>query len=396
MSRILALDNPTREYLWGSPDYIPRLLGVEATGRPVAELWVGAHPSSPSRSVTNQVGLDELIADAPQVMLGTAVTDRFGSRLPFQLKVLAARRALSLQVHPNSEQARAGFAAEDAAKVPLDSAERNYRDRYHKPELVYALTEFDAFCGFRPVLETADLLDALAVPELMPCRGVLLGEDGLRAAFTYLLTLHGEARDCLVAATMAGCIRLAKGSSRWAPEARAAALAGSDFPGDVGAVLVLLLNYLRLAPGEAIFLGAGNVHAYLRGACIEILASSDNVLRCGLTAKHVEVPELLRIADFSPLDQPRWQPKRLAGLTRFECPVPDFALSVLEEGDAVAEVTGVGPHLVLAGEAMVSVSAGDETVSLAPGHAAFVAAGANACKVTGSGRAFIASVNLPD
>ncbi len=393
--RIIALDNPVREYHWGSTDYIPRLLGVPVTGRPVAELWVGAHPGSPSRAVgTGGVALDSLIAEAPQRLLGAGTVERFGPRLPFLLKVLAASRTLSLQVHPNAAQASAGFAAEQAADIALGAAERNYADPHHKPELAYALTEFEAFCGFRPVAETAELLDALAVAQLAPYRQVLVGEGGLRAAFTCLLTLPDGARAQLVAATMAGCERLATEGGRWTQEARAVRLAGSDFPGDIGAVLALLLNYVRLAPGEAIFLGAGNVHAYLRGSCLEVLASSDNVLRCGLTSKHVDVPELLRIADFSPLRQPRWRPERAGGLARFAGPAPDFVLTVLAGAGSAVPLPGVGPRLVLSGEGTLSLSDGAETVVLPPWHAAFVSAELMGCLVSGSDRAFVVSCDL--
>ncbi|MGI8665594.1 MAG: mannose-6-phosphate isomerase, class I [Jatrophihabitans sp.] len=394
--RIIALDNPIRDYAWGSATHIPQLLGIPATGRPAAELWIGAHPDSPSRWADPTepiedagVGLDALIAAAPAELLGPQVLERFGARLPFLVKVLAADRALSMQVHPDLVQARAGYAAEQQAGLAPDSPERNYSDPNHKPELAYALTDFDAFCGFRPVAQTAQFLDALAVAELAHYRELLLAEGGLRATFTCLLTLRGDVRDALVAATLAGCRRLAAEDGRWAAPARAVLLAGADFPGDVGAVLALLLNYVRLAPGEAIFLGAGNVHAYLRGACVEVLANSDNVLRCGLTGKHVDVPELLRIADFSPLPEPRWQPATDRPTT-FELPVPDFTLTVTMAGVPL-ELAGRRPHLVLGGERRTVLRHGDELVELAPWHAAFVAAGPGGSSVRAEGRAFVVS-----
>jgi mannose-6-phosphate isomerase len=379
--RIIELENPVREYAWGSYGHIPRLLGLPPTGRPVAELWVGAHPGSPSHWA--DTGLDELIAAAPDQLLGAGTLQRFGPRLPFLMKLLAAERPLSLQVHPNQAQARAGFHAEQDAGVPLDSAERSYTDPYPKPELAYALTDFEAFCGFRPVAETADYLIALGVPELEHYRELLIGDGGLRATFTTLLTLRGQARDTLVTATLAGCRRLTSGP--WAAAAKASVLAGEAFPGDVGPVLALLLNYVRLAPGEAIFLGAGNVHSYLHGLCVEVLANSDNVLRCGLTAKHVDVPELLRVADFEPLAEPRWQPE--PGTTSFRLPVPDFRLDVLRLGDGAVELAGDRPWLVLA--AAESVRLAD--VLLAPWHAAFVGAG-TATSVSGTGQAYAVTV----
>ncbi len=404
--RLVALDNAVREYAWGSVDAIPAMLGSPPTGRPAAELWMGAHPAEPSRWAEHpdRPALDELIAGAPQRWLGEASVAAFGPRLPFLMKVLAADRALSLQVHPSQAQAEAGFAAEEEAGVPRGSATRNYSDANHKPELAYALTEFDAFCGFRPVEGTLQLLDALAVPELDGYLPLLAGRDGLRATFTTLLSLGGEARDRLVEAVVAACRRLAGQDSPWAGPARASALAAQDFPGDIGAVLALLLNYVRLAPGEAIYLGAGNVHAYLRGVCIEVLANSDNVLRCGLTSKHIDVPELLRVADFSSLAEPRWQPEQpdgpAGGQRVFTVPVPDFRLTVLDFSAGAAGAAGAvrlpadGPHLVLSGDGAATVECGPERRTIRRWQSVFVAAGEPACAVSGNGQVFVASTNL--
>ena len=390
--RIIELDNPIRDYPWGSTTAIPQLLGREPDGRPAAELWIGAHPDSPSRAVAHadQPGLDALIAQDPDRLLGAASVARFGPRLPFLLKVLAADRALSLQVHPDAVQAEHGYAAEQAAGMSADDPRRNYTDAHHKPEMAYALTELQAFCGFRPVTGTVRLLDALAVPELSAYRERLAGPDGLRRVFTELLTLDAPERAVLLDAVLAGCRRLAGTDGEWAPEAAASLLAAADHPGDLGPVLVLLLNYVRLAPGEAIFLGAGNVHAYLRGVCVELLANSDNVLRCGLTGKHVDVPELVRIADFSPLPEPRWQPSASAGQrVEFDVPVPDFRLLVCR---GEVELPGGQPYLVLAGEQPVTLAGDGSTEELRPWHAAFVAAGDGTCSVRTEGRVFVATV----
>jgi mannose-6-phosphate isomerase len=392
--RILELDNTIRDYAWGSPTAIPKLLGIEPTGRPAAELWIGAHPDSPSRAVAHadQPGLDALIAADPAGILGAGTVARFGARLPFLLKLLAAERALSIQVHPNRAQAEAGYAAEETAGVDRNGPERNYRDPNHKPEMAYAITEFDAFCGFRPVHRTAELIDALGVPELSAYRDLLVSRGGLRAVFTTLLTLGGAARDRLIDRVLASCRRLAEAGGDWAPTARASLLAAEDFPGDIGSVLALLLNYVRLAPGEAIFLGAGNVHAYLRGVCVELLANSDNVLRCGLTPKHIDVPELVRIADFAPVAEPRHRPScEAADRVDFRPPVPDFELSVRR---AAAELPGERPWLVLAGERPVTLTgpATEQRLVLPPWRAAFVTAGAGSCFAEPAGRMFLASV----
>lgn len=384
--RIIELDNPIRDYAWGSPTAIPALLGIEPDGRPAAELWVGAHPDSPSRWAAGPgaPGLDALIARQPEQLLGRPTVARFGPRLPFLLKLLAADRALSLQVHPTLAQARAGHAAEQAG-----SGGRNYTDPNHKPELAYALSEFRAFCGFRPAPDTLRLLDALAVDAWSPYRQLLAGPDGLRAAFTGLLELPRAEQDRLLADTLDGCQRLV-GDPEWSAVAGALLLAGDDHPGDFGPVLALLLNYVVLAPGQAIFLAAGNLHAYLRGTCVEVLASSDNVLRGGLTPKRVDVAELVRIADFSPLAEPRWQPESDHGQVRFRVPVPDFELSVLTLSDRPVELTGAGPYLVLAGEQPVTVQASGE-LTVRPWHAVFLAASSQPATLTGTGRAFAVS-----
>jgi mannose-6-phosphate isomerase len=370
----VALDGVVRRYEWGSRTAIPRMLGIEPDGRPAAELWFGAHPDDPSAVPERGATLDAVIGADPAGTLGAAVVDRFGPRLPFLLKVLAADKALSIQVHPNLDQARAGYAREDAAGIARDAPNRNYRDANHKPELLCALTPFDALCGFRPVADSLALLEELAVPELAFVAAALRGTDPLRAAFTAVLT-HSEPGP-LVAAVA----RRAAGAQDG--PLHAVRIAAEDFPGDVGAVLALLLNDIRLEPGEAIYLGAGNVHAYLRGTGVEIMANSDNVLRCGLTPKHVDVDELLRITDFTELIEPRL----IATGGRFDVPVADFSLIRLEI-DGPTGRHDPGPSIVLCTEGAVTVGA----LRLGPGRAAFVPA-AEPTALSGTGLAFVGSV----
>jgi mannose-6-phosphate isomerase len=370
MSDVVALEGFPRDYAWGSHTAIQTLLGRPVDGRPIAELWFGAHPHAPSR--VDGSTLDKLIDADPERALGAQVIAQFGARLPFLLKILAAERALSIQVHPSLEQAASGYAREDAGGVPRDAPDRNYRDANHKPELLCALTAFEALCGFRPVSETLALLDELAIPELAFLADKLRGPDPLRAAFAAVLS-DSAAHEALPA--------LVARASENGP-LHAVHLAATDFPGDVGALLALLLNYVRLEPGEAVYLGAGNVHAYLRGTGVEVMANSDNVLRCGLTPKHVDVLEVLRIADFSELADPRWP--AVGG--QFVVPVPDFALTRLD----LEERTGLddsGPTIVLCTSGAAQVG----EVALQPGHAAFVPA-ATPTTIAGTGEAFIASV----
>jgi mannose-6-phosphate isomerase len=397
LPRILPLDNAIRPYAWGSVTAIPELLGIEPSGEPAAELWIGAHPDQPSHWLGGQdsPALDALITAQPDRLLGAATVAAFGPRLPFLLKVLAADKALSIQVHPTLKQAKAGFADEERRGVAQSSPERNYSDANHKPELACALTDFDALCGFRPLDQTIQLFDALDVEELLVYRDLLAGEDGLRATFTTILTLQDPARSRLVDAVVGGCRALVTRGGRWAVAAEASLIAAEDFPGDIGVVLALLLNHVRLAPGEAIFLGAGNVHAYLRGTCVEVLANSDNVLRCGLTSKHIDVPELLRVADFSTLERPRWDAEqRGSGLRTFEVPVADFQLAMIDLHDGATIVDGTGPSIVLCTEGAVELNnPGGPTIRLDRGRAAFVAPG-EPVPLSGAGQVFIASTNL--
>lgn len=392
---VIAIDGVIRHYAWGSSTAIPELLGLAPDGEPAAELWLGAHPDDPSPAPGHHTTLDILLAAEPARLLGAATVARFGPRLPFLLKVLAADTALSIQVHPRIEQARAGFAAEEGAGIARDAPQRNYRDANHKPELLCALTPFEALCGFRPVEATLRLFDSWQLAALDPVRDLLAGPDGLRAAFTELLTLGDPAP--LVAAVSARAAGVAA-DDEWAGVARAVRLAAGDFSGDVGAVLVLLLNYVRLEPGEAIYLGAGNVHCYLRGTGVEIMANSDNVLRCGLTPKHVDVAELLKITGFTALAQPRCPTASgdgVAGHREYPVPVADFALSRVDLGPVTgrAAVGPAGPLIALCTAGRVVVDSDGAAVELTPGRAAFVAAGSgNGPTVRGTGVVFLATV----
>lgn len=278
----VGITNTPRDYAWGSATAIAELLGTPSSGGPQAELWLGTHPGSPSQT-----------ADGPLSDLAT---------LPFLLKVLAAASPLSLQAHPTTAQAREGFARENAAGVPLDAPHRNYKDELHKPEIIFALSPFRALCGFRPAAETAASLERLigAAPGNAPINGWLdrLGsDDDIRATFEWLIS-RGAGVDELVAALVAAA-SLVEGEHYTLIGELAEA-----YPGDPGIAISLMLNLAELSPGEVLFLPAGNIHAYIEGLGIELMAASDNVLRGGLTPKHVDVAELLSVLDFTPLPVP--------------------------------------------------------------------------------------------
>ncbi|MGW4440711.1 mannose-6-phosphate isomerase, class I [Streptomyces sp. NPDC004596] len=378
------LDNTVRPYAWGSTTAIPHLLGVEPSGEPQAEMWMGAHPGAPSRTARGT--LVEVIDAAPERELGPAAVARFGPRLPFLLKILAAGAPLSLQVHPDLEQAREGYADEERRGVPVDAPHRNYKDANHKPELICALTEFDGLCGFRAPAEAADLLEGLGVDSLKPYADLLRthpGEAALREVLTAVLSADPEEMAQTVAEATAACTRL---GGDYAPYAGIA----HHYPGDPGVIAAMLLNHVRLEPGEALFLGAGIPHAYLDGLGVEIMANSDNVLRCGLTPKHVDVPELLRIVRFEAGDPGVLRPEASPdGEEVYETPIDEFRLSryVLSEGGTAHDLTLDTPQILLCTAG--SVQAGEH--ELAPGQSVFVPAEEKA-EVSGAGTVFRATV----
>ncbi|MGY1604144.1 mannose-6-phosphate isomerase, class I [Geodermatophilus sp. SYSU D00815] len=369
------LTNTVRHYPWGSRTVIPELLGLPSpAAEPHAELWMGAHPDDPSVLSTG-VPLDKAIAAEPGPLLGAAVVERFGPRLPFLLKVLAADAPLSLQAHPTPEQAEAGYAAEEAAGVPKDDPTRTFKDPYHKPELILALTTFEALCGFRPVEESLHCLAKLQLPELMPTIAAL-ARGGLRTAIPQLLALSEKRRSSLVEAV---AVRARSFVDAHDPEFintyRWAASLAESYPGDAGVVISLMCNHLKLAPGEAVFLPAGNLHAYLSGAGIEVMASSDNVLRGGLTSKHVDLAALIEVLDFTDGRIPVIHPVLGPGGLRYPVPVQDFDLTRIQLDRGTGVLTTPGPQLLLCTEGTAVLAAPDGEVVLEKGRSAFVPAG---------------------
>jgi len=396
------LSNTIRDYAWGSHDALADLLGRVPTGAPEAEMWIGAHPLAPSVAIGpdgSGTPLDKLVASAPESLLGAEAAARFG-RLPFLAKVLAAAKPLSLQVHPTLEQARAGYAAEQAAGIDPESPERNYKDDFHKPEMLYALTPFAALCGFRPAQEAAALFEALAGalagagsrggPEAdggavaaAKHTGGLLRSGDRRAAFTFLL----QAGDGVVPLVGAAAAAVGADPALAALDpglAELPSLAG-HYPNDPGVLVSLMLNHVRLEAGQAMYLPAGNVHAYLHGLGIEIMASSDNVLRGGLTGKHIDLPELLATVDFSDLGVPLCAPEVSAlGQELYRPPFAEFQLqrvAVPSPAEAGADLAGGDVPLVqngpvalvcVEGELLLDSPRGD--LRVARGESVFIGA----------------------
>ncbi|MFI9050024.1 mannose-6-phosphate isomerase, class I [Streptomyces sp. NPDC053427] len=393
------LANTVRPYAWGSTTAIPELLGVEPTGAPEAELWMGAHPGAPSRvdRGAGPVSLAEVIEATPETELGEPTLRAFGPRLPFLLKLLAAGSPLSLQVHPDLAQAKEGFADEERRGVPLDAPHRNYKDANHKPELICALTPFDGLCGFRHPARAADLLEGLGVDELKPYVDILRAspeESALREVLTAVLTAEHDAIAETVERAATAAARLAAQDGPHADDYAAYAAVAQHYPGDPGVIAAMLLNHVRLQPGEALFLGAGIPHAYLSGLGVELMANSDNVLRCGLTPKHVDVPELLRIVRFEAGDAPVLRPEAVDGEEVYETPIDEFRLSrfALAPGAAPHPLDARTPQVLLctAGTVHLAGEASDD-LTLTPGESAFVPAGER-ITLSGDGTLFRATV----
>ena len=389
------LDNPVRPYAWGSRTAIADLLGKPVPApHPQAELWLGAHPGDPSHVESGSL-LDVLAAD-PEGQLGASVLARWNGRLPFLLKVLAAEEPLSLQAHPSASQAAEGYAREEARGIPRDAGNRNYPDPTPKPELLCALTEFHALAGFRDPHRTVSLLRAVSTPGLEPYVDLLAAEpnrEGLRALFTTWITLPQPKIDALVPALLDECVVHVKEHGPFELECRTLLELGESYPGDAGVLAAALLNRLVLQPGEAIFLPAGNLHAYLRGIGVEVLANSDNVLRGGLTPKHVDVPELLRVLDFGYGDMAVTTGSRDGARYVYRTPAPEFELSRLEWTDGSREPVTLPagtPRILMTIDG--ALSAGDLT--LTRGQSVWIPAGDPDVRVGPAGaaaRAFAAT-----
>ena len=398
------LDNTVRPYAWGSTTAIPELLGTQPTGEPQAELWMGAHPGAPSRLDRGEgpVPLDQVIAADPRGELGDPVVDRFGPRLPFLLKILAAGAPLSLQVHPDLAQAQAGYADEEARGIPVTAAHRNYKDANHKPEMLCALLPFDGLCGFRPATEAADLIEGLGIAELKPYADMLRARpesDALREVLAAILTADRAAIADTVDRAARAAARLATADGPYAASYAVYARAAESFPGDPGVIAGMLLNHVTLRPGEALYLGAGVPHAYLDGLGVEIMANSDNVLRCGLTPKHIDVPELLRIVRFEPAApgvlRPLPDPDG-SGEEVYDTPTDEFRLSryPLTPGTPPRTLDPRAPQILLctAGHATVTAADGSR-LALERGRSGYLRAGEQAT-VTGDGTIFRATVRV--
>ena len=410
-----------QHYDWGTIAEIPRLLGVESDGCPWAEYWLGAHPKAPSlladdcdingadRADGGQP-LDRWLAEHPD-QLGQASREVFGDRLSFLLKILSAEQPLSIQAHPSRTQAQMGFAQENAAGVPIDDPRRLYRDDWPKPEMIVALTEFHALYGFRDPHESRRMLTVFDAVDGFPGLVAPLedpGSEGIATVLTSCLQPDEQNRR-VIAGMIAAAHDLVQGHDpasmqEDAPQlARTAVELDRAYPGDPSILAALLMNRVHLRPGESLFLGAGTMHAYLHGTGIEIMASSDNVLRGGLTSKHIDVPALLAHADLTATCVQPECPRQLpGGLQHYRTPFPEFTLWRLgERVETDLPATGLGRILlVLDGRMSLITSAGvtstdtsAEVTQVRAGQAVWISAGQQV-HVTGSAVGFLAAPGI--
>jgi mannose-6-phosphate isomerase len=387
------LDNPIRDYAWGSRTALAALLGHEPTGRPEAELWIGAHAGDPSR-LSDGRRLDDEIRERPVPVLGEDVVDGFGGRLPFLMKVIAIDQVLSLQVHPSADRARIGHAREESAGIPVDAPHRSYRDPWHKPEMVLALTPFETLVGFRDVRRSAALLRLLGTPWADATADRLEGGDPaerLRAVVAETLGLPGPE----VAALVAELTATAGRARDAAPEdVRVFEILGQlagRYPDDPAVLVALLLNDVVLEPGDALYVAPGVVHAHGSGLGLEIMAASDNVLRAGLTPKHRDVEELLAVTDFTPGPPPICTPGETGpAFARFGTAAAEFELVVGRP--PLPALPDAGPRILLALDADVEVVAGGRTLRVPRGRSVFVEHDDGPVTVTGAAWVAIGAV----
>ncbi len=385
------LDCVVQDYAWGDLTAIPELLGVEPSGVPQAELWMGAHPKAPSLLSDGQTLTDAIAAD-PASILGPDVAERFG-QLPYLFKVLSAGQPLSIQAHPSLSQAAAGFVRENEAGIDVGAPDRTYRDANHKPEIICAITPFVAKCGFRPLGATRRLFSLLEGDPVSQLRAKLAadGSDAevLAATLAWLLQLTEPEAQALVAEVVTAAATTHdhefEPDLTWTPKIE------GFFPGDIGVVVALLLNHVVLEPGDAVFLEAGNLHAYLSGTGMELMANSDNVVRGGLTPKHIDVDELLSVVDCTPIDPPVQRANGSA--YTFEAAVPEFALSRHEIRDAAPQtITSTSADIVIVSQGSATVQTADASIELAQGEVAFVPATHAPYELVGVGTVFRATV----
>ncbi len=401
-TEVFRLINTTQEYAWGSRNAIPELLGKSSlSDTPQAELWMGAHPKAPSTILLEEgkeLPLPDLIARDPARILGATVARKFSNRLPFLLKVLSAALPLSIQAHPNLQQAREGFRRENELGIPLDAFQRNYRDENHKPEVISALTPFWALSGFRPIPEMLDILRSIGfagISEHLDAFQKNPDPAGLKKFFAALMRLDRDTRERVIAEAVKWA-RNNRTEKAIAPIARWLERLEELYPGDIGTLSPVLLNLICLQPGDTMYLEAGVLHAYLEGTGIELMANSDNVIRGGLTPKHVDVEELESIVCFSGKAVQLVESHRtVPGERVFRTPAEEFRLAEIQvDPNEPYRSPGTGSIellICLDGEGRIDTA---DSLPLHRGDSIMIPASTSSYEIHGSLRLFKAFVPL--
>lgn len=399
MNKIAILKNPIQEYAWGSKTEIQGLIGESAsTDKPMAELWMGAHPKAPSEVLLDGTwqSLDKVIEKNPEPILGKRTARRFSNHLPFLFKILAADRPLSIQVHPNLEQAKKGFAGENDLGIPLDAPNRNYKDNNHKPEVLCALTPFQGLKGFRKVEEILGLMDRLSLASLSGEINLLHKKPdshGLKSFFSALMSMDKGRQNEVTGEAVRAAEKFVDNEKtcRWVAELN------REYPGDIGILSPIIFNPVLLKPGEAIYLPAGEPHAYLHGLGIELMANSDNVLRGGLTPKHMDVSELLEIVNFETGPVRKITSTTIDSCrTIYETPAKEFLLSTIsvDKGNSFTSLSDRSAEILicLKGEAGIEDIGSGEILPMTRGLSVIIPSEISRYRIGGNAMFYMASV----
>lgn len=397
MHYFYKLDNVIQNYSWGSRHHIQNILGKKST-EPMAEVWMGAHPKAPSlvQVKEKKIPLDSLIESNPSFFLGEKVSKHYPA-LPYLFKLLAAEEPLSIQAHPSLEQAKEGWEKENSNGIPIDSAQRNYKDANHKPELLAALSPFRAMCGFRNITEIKKLFSLFAAPLSTEIVAALYDENPLQLFFNKLLSMDEDAKKRLTSYCLKECTRRAEEHPEYEREFLMIQYFAQLYPEDPALLSPLYLNVIDMLPGEAIFLPAGILHAYVEGFGVELMANSDNVLRGGLTQKHIDIPELNRVLLFDSY-KPAVQQHVLDSehlLYTYQSPVQEFQLTKLCCDGSSLKIPAKQPGILLISKGTARLSSNLEgTITLGQGESVFIAGELDNFTIEGVCTAFIAKTGL--
>jgi len=396
MTKVYELENIIQDYAWGDKNALNELFGIKnPDNKPQAEIWMGAHPKAPSTVVDGdkRVSLIDFVSENPEAVLGKQVSADFAGKLPFLYKVLSAGEPLSIQSHPTLEQAKVGFAKDNAAGIELTAFNRNYKDDNHKPELICALTPFKAMNGFREISEIIALFEELnlsSVNEALELFRAAPTKEGLKTFYTWMMNLDEESVKTLTAEAIAAC-ESHKGNLAF----ETLLFLNTFYSNDIGIMCAVMLNVVELKPGEAVYLDAGELHAYIQGTGMEIMANSDNVLRGGLTPKFVDVPELLSTLSFNSGKVTILTPQATAtsGESIYPTPVPEFDFSVINvDGGTYESTTDRTVEILFCGKGEGVITAGGAETKLAPGKSFLVPASVVSYTITGDVTVFKGNV----